>query len=786
MIKFNEMGVSKKLLVAAITFLVIFTITIISYAIYGFNVLIEDNYAKETLISLHLLEEEANILKERSRINATLLATNSNVIKAIEKKDRDEVLAAANKIITGLNIEFITLMDQYGEAIARVHTPDKVGGSLAYQDNVKAAMKGETLSVIEAGNAVKLSARTGAPIYNEEGDLVGTVSTGYRFDTEYIVDKLKSLTGNEFTIFLGDERVSSTIMIDGKRAIGTKLDPGIANIILREGKEFNGEADILGVPYITSYKPLRGGEKNDIIGVLFSGVPLSQLQAANKSMIIMMIVLTAAFLLVLVWILSVIIKKIIGTPVNTLTGMAKEVSLGNVDLKIDYESKDEIGELAASFRALISAQKEKVDAAHEIAAGNFKKVELASSNDQLGIALNEAVGRLEETVMDTNSLVASATEGKLNARASVDKYRGAWKELLSSVNSLLDAVILPVQEGSKVLERMAQGDFTARVTGEFKGDHQIITNSINTVAESLNSALSQVSEAVQATASAASQISSSSEEMAAGSQEQSAQTTEVASAVEEMTSTIMENTKNASYAAEATKESAVKAKEGGKVVSETVDGMNRISEVVSQSAEAIYTLGQNSDKIGEIIQVIDDIADQTNLLALNAAIEAARAGEQGRGFAVVADEVRKLAERTTKATKEIAMMIKQIQKDTGSAVESMQKGTEEVEKGKGLVNKAGSMLSEIISSSEKATDSVIQVAAASEEQSAASEEISKNVEAIRSVTQESTVGIQQIARAAEDLNRLTETLQNLVSKFNIDNGRGSHYSVRGAGKLIKQ
>lgn len=783
---YKDMSVSKKMLVSVILLLVVFTVVIISYALINFNNLTDDIHTKDAQVSVELLEGEVNSLKEQSKNITVLLAKNGDIARAVANRSKEEIISVVNKTTTGLTIEFITLMDTEGNVLARIHQPEKSGDNLAYQENIKGAIQGKTLSIVEEGTAIKLSARTGAPIYDETGTFVGVVSTGYRFDKEQTVDNLKSLTGNEFTVFLGDERVSTSIIIDGKRAVGTKLDPEIANIILKEGKEYNGEADILGIPHITAYKPLRGGEKNEVIGVLFSGVPLSEVQAANKSMIIMMIVLTAAFLIVLVWIINIIIKKIIGTPVNTLTGVAKEVALGNVNVRIDYESKDEIGELAASFRALLAAQKEKVDATHEIAAGNFKKVELASSNDQLGIALNEAVGRLEETVKDTNSLVASATEGKLNARASVDKYRGAWKELLTGVNSLLDAVILPVQEGSKVLERMAQGDFTARVTGEFKGDHQIITNSINTVVESLNSALSQVSEAVQATASAASQISSSSEEMAAGSQEQSAQTTEVASAVEEMTSTILENTKNASYAAEATKESAVKAKEGGKVVSETVDGMNRISEVVSQSAEAIYTLGQNSDKIGEIIQVIDDIADQTNLLALNAAIEAARAGEQGRGFAVVADEVRKLAERTTKATKEIAMMIKQIQKDTGSAVESMQKGTDEVEKGKALVNKAGSMLGEIISSSEKATDSVIQVAAASEEQSAASEEISKNVEAIRSVTQESTVGIQQIARAAEDLNRLTETLQNLVSKFNIDNGRGSHYSVRGTGKLITQ
>jgi methyl-accepting chemotaxis protein len=165
--------------------------------------------------------------------------------------------------------------------------------------------------------------------------------------------------------------------------------------------------------------------------------------------------------------------------------------------------------------------------------------------------------------------------------------------------------------------------------------------------------------------------------------------------------------------------------------------------------------------------VIDDIADQTNLLALNAAIEAARAGEQGRGFAVVADEVRKLAERTTKATKEIAAMIKTIQKDTAGAVESMGEGTKKVDEGIQLADKAGSSLQEIVQISQRVTDMVAQIAAASEQQSSASEQISKNVEAISAVTGQTASGTQQIARAAEDLNRLTDNLQGYLAKFKL-------------------
>jgi hypothetical protein len=198
---------------------------------------------------------------------------------------------------------------------------------------------------------------------------------------------------------------------------------------------------------------------------------------------------------------------------------------------------------------------------------------------------------------------------------------------------------------------------------------------------SIRETLLQVAEASSAVASASSEISSSTEEMAAGAQEQTSQAGEVASAVEEMTKTIVENSKNARKTADIARKAKESAEQGGRVVLETVNEMKQIAEVVNLSAGTVKELGKSSDQIGEIISVIDDIADQTNLLALNAAIEAARAGEQGCGFAVVTDEVRRLAERTTKATKEIASMIRRIQDDTFGAVAMMEEGTIQMQGG---------------------------------------------------------------------------------------------------------
>ena len=464
----------------------------------------------------------------------------------------------------------------------------------------------------------------------------------------------------------------------------------------------------------------------------------------------------------------------ISKPINKLKNIVKEFALGNYNADINYNSKDEVGELADLLKDLQKAQKEKIYAAEQIASGKIQKVDLASEKDALAIAFNKEADTMKALLEEADTLIRANQDGNLELRGDSSKFEGEWSNLIQGMNSILDAVVAPINESSKVLKVMANGDFTAKVKGNYKGDHQLIKNNINTVTESLSQALRKVSEAVLATASASNQISASVEEMAAGAGEQTQQTAEVAHSIEQMTKTILDNTKNASIAAETAKSSGDKARKGGTVVEDTINGMLRIADVVKKSAETVEALGKSSDAIGEIIQVIDDIADQTNLLALNAAIEAARAGEQGRGFAVVADEVRKLAERTTKATKEIAGMIKQIQRVTTEAVESMKQGKIEVDRGKSLADNAGEVLREIISEAEKVTDVAALVAAASEEQSAAAEQISKNIESISAVTQESASGAQQIAKSAEDLNNLTQRLETLIGHFQIEEHEEAH------------
>jgi len=567
-----------------------------------------------------------------------------------------------------------------------------------------------------------------------------------------------------------------------------KLDE-LEKSVLKSKKETNIEETFKDHPALRNVDPIlsqevcntcHGTNTGDPLAVVSVRYSLENMQANLLSQEIVAVILGLVTIFSTYLFAMYFVKKKIIRPINlvvermeNLSGMCisnlamgcEKLAVGDLNIKIvtgikklEIESEDEIGRLAQHMNQIIT--------------------------DTEGIvgSVEKAITVVKNTVNETKILAEAAVKGNLSIRGNESNFEGSYKDLIFGMNATFEAIIRPLNEASSVLETMAGGDLTRRISASYPGDYRKLKHSINDFGDSICNALNKVSEAVEATASASNEISSSTEQMAAGSKDQSNQTSQVAKAVEQMTKTIMGTTINVDRASETAKTSGTMAQEGGNVVGDTINGMNRIAEVVTQAAGMVKELGSSSDKIGEIIQVINDIADQTNLLALNAAIEAARAGEQGRGFAVVADEVRKLAERTTKATKEISVMIKQIQTDTVNAVDSMQKGTEEVNNGKLLAQKAEEALHKIISSSKEVVGNITQVAAASEEQSSAAEQISKNIESISLVTQESASGTHQIAKTAEDLTRLTENLQNLVAQFKIDKQNDGH----GSGKILKQ
>ena len=334
---------------------------------------------------------------------------------------------------------------------------------------------------------------------------------------------------------------------------------------------------------------------------------------------------------------------------------------------------------------------------------------------------------------------------------------------------LRNIVLKPLAKMSDISRDIAkgEGDLTKRVPAEGNDEIAHMGGYFNEFIEKLQHMIKKVAHVTDKVASASVELSATAEEISKGTDTLTSRASQTAAAVEEMNATVGQVAQNSGKAASLAQDTVKTAQEGGTVVSSTISGMQQLSEAVSNSATIISDLGKSSDQIGEIVRTIEDIADQTNLLALNAAIEAARAGEQGRGFAVVADEVRKLAERTTKATKEIGDMIRQIQHDTRGAVDSMQQGTQKVTAGVDLVNKTGEALSQIVRMVSESADMIRQIAVASEQQSVATQQIASDIENVAKVTKESSSGAHESAKASQDLSQLAVELQGIVGGFRI-------------------
>ncbi len=349
--------------------------------------------------------------------------------------------------------------------------------------------------------------------------------------------------------------------------------------------------------------------------------------------------------------------------------------------------------------------------------------------------------------------------------------------IISSVMTLIVLTVIwrvikksataPIAGLVSLMGDIAHGDLTQKIDVTSEDEIGELSENANKMVDDINNTLSQVLATTKMVTSSANELSKDSAQIVDGAKSQSDKSTNVATAMEEMSATVTEIAKNSGEAANASKEARDMAVKGGDVVKKTLDGMGRIASSVERSANTIKVLEKSSAQIGEIVKVIDDIADQTNLLALNAAIEAARAGEQGRGFAVVADEVRKLAEKTSKATKEIADMIKGIQVDTKNAVSAMDEGTKEGKAGVSLAIEAGTALDKIVETVKKVSDMIAQIATAAEEQSATTEEITRNIGSIAEVSKDTMTKAEASSSVTEEMKKLAEELESLVNRFKL-------------------
>lgn len=322
-----------------------------------------------------------------------------------------------------------------------------------------------------------------------------------------------------------------------------------------------------------------------------------------------------------------------------------------------------------------------------------------------------------------------------------------------------------LQQVVEVARSIAQGRLDSRIQRGGRDEIGVLLDAFATMQERLREMIGQIRVGAGQLVEAAQNISSASTQLSVSTQEQSQAASSMAATVEELTVSINHVADNANEAHALSSDSGRQSAEGGAVIQETLASMQSIADTVQGAAAQIAELGQQSDQISSIVNVIKEIADQTNLLALNAAIEAARAGEQGRGFAVVADEVRLLAQRTANSTQEITEMIKKIQVGTRNAVSNMEVGVQQVSGGLEQASQAGDAIVAIRQASGRVVDVVDQISLALREQTVASQDVARNVERIAQMSVHNSEAVAETSRTAQGLQELALTLEKQVASF---------------------
>jgi hemerythrin len=332
---------------------------------------------------------------------------------------------------------------------------------------------------------------------------------------------------------------------------------------------------------------------------------------------------------------------------------------------------------------------------------------------------------------------------------------------------LCNSAFKPLEDVVIAMEKAAGGDLSVRTNTNAAGEIGRLASAFNAMMNDMNKAMRQFFSVADLVRDSVTLVGNTTGSMASAAEDVATQAGTIATASEEMSATSSDIARNCLYAAENAQKATEQTTAGAQIVSDSVKVMENISQLVLSSAHTVEALGARSDQIGAIVGTIEDIADQTNLLALNAAIEAARAGEMGRGFAVVADEVRALAERTTKATKEIGSMIKSIQGETKTAVDSMSAGVEQVKRGTVSTTSSGEALEDILNKINELSMQISQVATAAEEQTATTSEITQNIQLITEVVHGNVANARGTTEATRKLSEQVDELHKLVGRFRL-------------------
>ncbi|NAT23477.1 methyl-accepting chemotaxis protein [Pseudomonas syringae pv. actinidifoliorum] len=542
------------------------------------------------------------------------------------------------------------------------------------------------------------------------------------------VDEFRSMTAGVATIFVrsGDDfiRISTSLSKqDGTRAIGTVLDrKGTAYERLMAGQSYVGKAVLFDRYYMTQYSPVRDSS-GKIIAALFVGFDYTDAQ-------------------------------------KTQFDNLKSFRIGSTGSLALLDEKGTWLVPPAGVKSLDGAAKAVADLASKPGKAQFWN---EGGDDYYSVGQPFAGGPWTVIANMPRDEISEVT-WNVGTKLAIGSLLAMLIAVISAI-WLLRSKLRPLSELVRQADALGAGDLSVRLNVTSNDEIGQLSGSFNKMSEALSSMVSHIRTAAQEVSTRAHALSGLSGGAYEGMEQQSGEITSMAGAVEEFSATSMNIADNMGNTERLAQENAQQTRIGRTSMDEASSSLQQIATSLSSTATVIDTLGQRSQEIGSIVGVITSIADQTNLLALNAAIEAARAGEQGRGFAVVADEVRSLASRTREATDEISGMIASIQQETGNAISTMQQGNTLMQEGLSLNAKVASALAQIDEQSRSAGHQFAAITTATQEQSSTATMLSSNLQSIAMANSEQRQVMSNLAITAQELNGLATELRNEVDRF---------------------
>lgn len=668
------MSIFKKLLilVSATIVCIVLTLCCMGYfLISGMG----DNLARSQLVvHSNIVQNEIESIMQTQSGMGDVLQRDRQFAAALAAGDVETLRDAVRELIAFPTIDLVTVSDAQGRVLLRGHSSE--AGDILPASRASAAVArttGKTAAGMEMDSSGRLTLAVGVPILYSD-NIVGVVILGMDMASGDFVRKMKELLNTECTIFVGDTRVSTTVMNQGKPAVGTRLNnDSIYRRVIGGGEKVLTRNMILGAEYDTVYWPWKDiSGKN--AGMFFVGLSRASIESSQIK-VVLYFVLAGVLVGGIMLALGVVVARAIVRPLSAATRFAERVAGGDLGQTLAITTKDEVGTLSRALGVMVATLKTMLRETAE------KSHEAEEQAQKALAAVKEADAAKEKAEADHQAMVRAAED--------VEHVVARLMVAVDNINKQVDT------------------------------SNNLVTFQHDRVGSSTI-------------------------------------------AMEAMNTTVLEVAKNASWAAESSERAMEKAKEGESIVSESIESINHVQRDTLSLRETMEKLVAQAQSIGTIIVIINDIADQTNLLALNAAIEAARAGEAGRGFAVVADEVRKLAEKTMNATKEVNSAVTSIQGGAQGSMEAVALTSQNLESTIDLVARSGKALREIVAESTTIADQTRSIATASEEQTASSEEITHSLEEINSSASDTASAMQSSADATSELAGQIQELQNLV------------------------